>query len=300
MRSNKNPAAYNYMNVSGVTAYIRALSGLKERLEHGEIYSSVVQDLPSLSKLIKDTCQRQHWLSNRGAGLTFPLHRRPAGSSSWALSNVDTLYAINLLRKCILTKFQVLCVANTGPSTVCSTCQEIAQSVEVFNTQVVSILAQTRHNTSIKYTQLSFADFIDVLVTHRSECIANAILSSSCKVENVLNTARNEALCIESLVATFNAHSSLLYEDESTHLVLEQLPSRSSPCRGLDTPSGKFEEGMFLKLSELVVSYELWREVALCLRYRIRFGGQQCLVKELATAAAQELIKEQGMPINLS
>lgn len=274
---------------SAISSYTCVLLRLLEQPEQGDTYFS---GLPSLSNLVKDTisaCQ-QAQSYHKSTGL---LWYHP-NSSSWTIPSIDKLYTIKLLKKCILTKFEVLCATttkDTAPSHLCQMCSEIAEAAADFNTRAVSLLVQTEHNisykwmNSLKQTKLLFGDFVDVLVSCRSERIAKRLLYSCTEVDDILRMVQDEARFIKSVVSTFNAHSCLL--NEQVEIGPETLCSKpssndSSHC-GEDS----------LKRIELIVTSELWKKVAVVVKYTTHSKCRQQL-KSLTEAATESLRSDVG------
>ena len=291
---------------SSVTSYLCSLLSLLERPDENETYSSNVHGLSSLPNLVQKAVpaskSNQHSHFNSGARQLQPW--RP-NSPSWILQNTHELYKVELLKKCILTKFQVFCVTKVEPTDLCQVCREISQATDLFNRHIA---AQAHHSSSDRWmtqesTQLTFADLIETLVSCRSECIASKLLCSS-NADDALSVARREALFIRSLVSTFNAHSSLLSEcmagevtqddtcsANSSHLTSEQPPHRFSSSSSSSMSQIYLDKGM-LKRIELLVASELWKGVALCLRHKLQSKGYW--EKDFVIAAAQILLGEQG------
>ena len=285
-------------------SYLCSLLSLIEQPERNETHSSN-SGLLSLVKRTVTSKSSQH--ARRGAGLPLVWGH---GSCSWALRDAEMLYTHNLLKKCILTKFQVFCITTIEPADLCG---EIAQAANVFNTQAAAVLAQNHHSTPDRWTtsrqhnQLSFADFVEILVSCRSELIVDKILRGCSKPDDVLSVAKHEALIIESLVSTFNTHSTLLHEsvENEVHVLTQETRSvsfscskfqpleRSSSSVSSDTPS---KQGVLREI-ELLVASELWKQVALCLRHRV---GSMDRFKDFALSAALILSEEQGMYVHTS
>ena len=283
------------MNAS---VYLRALTSLLERLDRSELtYSACVHELSSLLTLVQDTLSTGRCLQ--------PLWRS-SEPRSWCLPNADKIYTIKLLKKCILTKFQILCVTKIAhtESDLHPALREFAEASELFNTKAVNILPpemyMTYHSPSNRcimspnLTQVLFEDFVETFVSCRSEWISDLILESS-EVREILDTVRQETLFIKSLVSTFNAHSSLLHRlcvhhEDTYSTTPSQDTHRASPSR---STTNNFLDETMLKRIEILISSELWKEIALQLQYRISSSGQQHIM-DIAKSATQQLKKEKG------
>ena len=297
------------MNAS---VYLRALTSLLERLGRSELtYSACVHELSSLLTLVQDTLSTGRCLLQPGAGLQ--LLWRSSEPRSWCLPNADKIYTIKLLKKCILTKFQILCVTKIAhtdrESDLHPALREFAEASELLNTKAVNILPpetyMTHHSPSNRcimspnLTQILFEDFVETFVSCRSEWVSDLILESS-EAREILDTVRQEALFIKSLVSTFNAHSSLLHRlcvhhEDTYSTTPSQDTHRVSPSR---STTNHFLDETMLKRIEILISSELWKEIALQLQYRISYSSQQHII-DIAKSASQQLKKEKGIIIHI-
>ena len=248
-------------------------------------------------------------------------------TTSWLLPDADKLYAINLLRKCITTKFQVLCRTAGVPSS--SSCRELAEAAEIFNSQttephpVEARLAAARRlqSSTLKQHQLSLGDFVEILVSCRSEFTAEHLLCRCTEPESIVSLARLETQFVRLQISAFNTYSSLLesfstdeeplkpYPHSAKQLAVEPLfpagptantlsiTANSSFPSATTAEIGKrgISEDVLGRIVQVVVS-ELWKKVAVCLKQRVVTGGGEnlgCLAKK----AAQSLAREQGITI---
>ena len=283
-----------------ISAYLRSLLRLLERPPGDEAPLESTKELSSLVELI------------RNAGITISKVRkeelrlqiwRPVDhATGWFMPNPDSVYAINLLKKCITTKFKVLC-RTMAPSV--SLCSEVAAAAETFNSAPL-------------HSRLSFSDFVEVLVSCRSEFTADRLLRHCSQPEDIVGLARRETQFVHSIVSAFNTHSSLLDEfstaveplqDTPSHLLPKHLsvkPLFPSPANNTSTTSNTFSSRSFTvsarerrrkeetlkRLVELLVVSELWKKVAVCLWHSR--GGQT--LRGLARKYAQLLARERGIP----
>lgn len=285
------------MSVSALS-YLRSLASVPERLDRSDVtHSASVQEQSPLLTLVRDTLSTgpcSH--SPRGAGL--PRLWRSPNLRSWSLPYPDKVYAIRLVKKRILTKFQVFCSAKTIALTdLHQRFREFAEASELFNCKVVSVFYHTHHSPSKKppnKTQISFEDFVEVFVSSHSECVSESILESS-EVKDISETARQEALFIKSLVSTFNAHSSLLHRlcvcHEDSHTTTNPDTHRGSPYH---STTDDVSEKAALKRIEVLIASELWKEIALHLRYAINSKSQLQAIMDIMKSAIPDLKRDKG------
>ena len=314
-----------------ISAYLRSLLQLLELPEGDEMPSGSRCGPNSLVELVQNAVSAgvfRQQRTNDGTEAVKPLQMwQPARcTTSWLLPDADKLYVINLLRKCITTKFKVLCKRAGVPSN--STCRELAESAEIFNSQttepraVDARLAAARRlqSSALKQHQLSFGDFVETLVSCRSEFTAEHLLRHCTEPESIVSLARLETRFVRSLISAFNTYSSLL-ESFSTDAEPPKLkPYPHSAKRLAVKPAGptantlsitansifpsaataqigkrSISEDVLDRIVQVVVS-ELWKKVAVCLKQSVVTGGGEnlgCLAKK----TAQSLAREQGITI---
>lgn len=245
-----------------------------ERPEQRPSYSSSVLGLSLLSELAHAAAS----VSNVGRRLDLG----HCAASPCMMQNAEELYKMNLLKKCILTQFQLLCVSTeleNGTDYVFESCREIVEAAGLYNGQTAALFTETNSAQCrgwLKTNQLSFADFVDTYVSSRSVYLAEKLLDSNCSTDQVLGVARVEATFIQSLVAVCAQHS-LLGELPET----SETPHKSSDTAGLivqpqpsSCPSPL--QQVWTKVVLLVVS-KLWKEVSLCLKDEVQrrgYGGK--------------------------
>lgn len=283
-----------------LNSYLCSLLRLVERPNKAETYLPSECELSSLLGLVQQTilASKSSPYFCRGAGQLQFWQPTP---SSWVLPKADELYTLNLLKKCILTKFQVFCTAKTDPTDLRQVCEEVAQAAELFNRQTATLSAQlgpgTRDGWAISWesTQLSFADFVEMIISRRSVWVANMLFCSCSKTENVLSVVGHETQFIETLVSAFTVHSSLLCEDQAAqdfrcpNLTSTEVSSGSS---GTSNSCTTMDSGMIKKIKCLVTS-ELWKEVALCLRHKLQSSGRR--ERDTIAAATAILFRKPGV-----
>lgn len=267
------------MNAS-LNSYLCSLLRLVERSDEVETYLSSECELPSLSSLVQQTILAAKSSPCFCRRAVQPPFWQP-NPSSWILPKVDELYSINLLKKCILTKFRVFCTANTDPTHLRQLCEEVAQAAELFNKQTATLSAQLDPGTHDRWvlsqesTQLTFANFVEMIISHRSGCVASKLFCSCSKTEDVLSVVGCETQFIETFVSAFTVNSSLLCEDQAVQdfyclnlISTETLDGVSSgSCSG--SSNIRMDNEMVKKIGCLVAS-ELWKEVALCLKHKLQ------------------------------
>ena len=285
-----------------ISTYLRSLVGLLERSDVAETPSSrrcaiveLVQNAVATGVFTKGGLQ--------GRVTRDQLLLPPDRAVCWFSRDPDTLYTVSLLRKCITTEFKLLCKSLAVP---CAEWHGIAQAAEIFNSNTATLdtcthrIPRPTHSPSSDCTRLSFGDFVDVFVSLRSEFVTEHLLNHCHQLDHVISLARNETLFVCRIVSSFNTHSSLLDEfsanegDTLTHSApnhptVDPLHSNTSRPRIC-------EEGELERVQKVVVS-ELWKSVAVCVRYRMAGSGNHTLV-ELARKAAKALSKE-GISVRL-
>ena len=275
-----------------IFSHISSLLRHLERSEQRPSYSSSVLGLSSLSELVHATA------SARNVGRRFELGRR-AASPTCMMRNAEELYKMKLLKNCIMTQFQLLCVSReleNWTEDVSELCKEIVEGAELYNGRTEDLTNSTQRRGWSKMQekdQLSFADFVETYVSSRSVHIAEQLLDSNCNADQVLSVARLDAIFVQSLVAICATHSSLLGELPEA----PETPRQSSDTTGLTVQpqlgSGPSPPQQVLTTVELLVSSELWKEVSLCLKdgAQLRgYGGKKF------AAIAESLPPEPGAP----
>lgn len=262
---------------SHLCSLLRHLEKSKQRPS----YSSSVHGLSSLSELVYATA------STLGVGRRLESGYRAA--SPGVIHNAEEMYKMGLLKKCILTQFQLLCVSReleNGTEYVSETCREVVEAAELCNAQTTAVFRETKSAQCRRWlkiqesNQLSFADFVETYVSSRSLCIAEQLLDSNCSPDKVLGIARTEATFIQALVAICATHSSLLGELPETTQKSNDTVSLTSQPQLSSCPSPLQQA---LTKVELLVTSKLWKKVCLCLKDGVHsrgYGG-----KEFATIA---------------
>ena len=303
-----------------ISAYLRSLVHILERAEGAESPSGSGCGPYSLVELVQNAVSAGVFpkqATNDGDGGR-KLHQfwQPADRTTrWLLPDADKLYAMNLLRKCITIKFQVLCKTSASVPSITS-CREFAEAAQIFNSQSigaqqlpVEVQPAAHHGpqTALKHPHISFGDFVGIFVSCRSEFIAQHLLSNCSDPVRVVCLARLEAEFVRSLVTASNTFSSLLHEFSTAeeppkfkpqphfkHLTVKPLfPSTSNtantfPSTAADIGNRSCSEDILRRIEQVVVA-ELWKKVAACLKCRV-VGGRDRNLGD----AAQSLARERG------
>ena len=294
-----------------VSVYLCSLVHLLDCPEGDEIPPGTSYGPCSLVELIQTAVSAGVFRKRRSSdGVKFRNWLLGDPSTGWLLPDADKLYAINLLRKCITTKFHIFC-KTTVPST--DLCREFSEAAKIFNSQAAQI--ESRGASTRRHLQLSFGDFVQIFVSRRSEFTAEQLLSRCSEPGSVVSLARVETQFVHSLISAFNTHSSLLEEfsvDEepprvkphlhTKHLSVEPLfphgvstvttlPSTANTSPSTTTRRRSCDESVLKRIEQIVVS-EIWKKVAVCLKCAVVRGKT---LGDLATKAAEFLAREKGI-----
>ena len=117
------------------------------------------------------------------------------------------LFSLQLLKKIILTQFELLCVSSELQDDVeyaFGECRCLCEHTVLFNTEMASQIRKSSHSKC-----LQFADFADVAISTQTQLLLNAITHHP-SIKMIVSLAKFEHNFISALGAIFATYTSLL------------------------------------------------------------------------------------------
>ena len=297
-----------------IGSHLYSLLRSLERPEERPSYLSSVSGLSSLSQLVRSSFPIARGAGN---GITLKGLGTVDANSLWEIHSFEELYNRNLLKECIMTQFQLLCVSKeleeeVEQEQVAHACKEIVEAAELYNDRCAASWKQRKKRVSYAflakgmphYNWIWFADFVETFVRCNSERVAAQFLSETCSANRVLAAARKASGIIRMLISISYSHSSLLCDVSVAPIVsVQPVPTRlqtpsdqnpsTSSSRKIQQASTPQQQTV-LRTESLVAS-QFWKEVFLHLRTRVQRkvklggGGDGDYVQQFAAIA-------QGLP----
>ena len=201
-------------------------------------------------------------------------------NSLWEIHRFEDLYKRNLLKECIATQFELLCVSKeleegAEQEQVAHACKGIMEAAELYNDRCVASWKQRKKRVNDEFlaigvprcNRITFADFVGTFARCSSECVAAQFLSETCSANRVLAAARKNSGFIRMLTSISISHSSLL-DDVSLAPLQTPSDSTSSCCKVQQAPTPQQQAA--LRIESLVAS-QFWKEVFLHIRTRVQW-----------------------------
>ena len=207
-------------------------------------YHSSVENRPPLNELVSETLAIDTASKGRGHRLS-----------------PNQLFSLQLLKKIVLTQFELLCVSAELQNDVeyaFSECCSFCEHSSLFNTKMTSVSHQSKH--------FEFAEFADIAISTQTQLILNSFLHES-SVNTVISLAKFEQGFLSALTAIFGTFTSLLLPPRASKklkavFVSEEMFSmaKSSSLSWLDCLiPGAQSEVLRLTVKDLI--NQLWSKV---------------------------------------
>ena len=260
---------------------------------HSAVQVGGAQPLEEMVAAIESTVYLTHY-----DGTTDRAH--PSSSSPSLIRRGGLLYAVILLRRIIIARFQLLCVSAELENDIeyaFSELKSMCIGVEAFYSHLIPKMKQfsnTCYNSrSCEVCALEFADLAEVVVSTHARRIASHLLCIT-TAATALQEAKFEAAFVRALVGMVGTYTSLLngcclkptivYVSESMFSL-----SGGSPISWLDCliPGAQSED---LRLTAQLLLADVWRAVSTTLVA----SNQPVLSWEGLSAQLRHIIKQEG------